>query len=254
MKKISKYVILIFMLMCSFTLVRNETVEAKNIVAKDSYSDFSDQTVWSIEIFDNGVVELNYRYGLRKVDVYYCKKGDQCNIDFYTHKSIMESNSEDTYKRDGTELIKYDFVIPVEENGEYRIRVEAYFGKSSAYTGLEPLNGGSFTITQKQIVDTNDKYVYASSNGIVDPGMSALTEDIESIVNGAVLPIIYVVTSAFLVIKGSILGVQIVKSADDSSVRSEKIGALKWLVIGVGITYAATTIVGLLTGFFKTAF
>ena len=166
----------------------------------------------------------------------------------------MESSVEDPYKGNGSELLKYDFAIQFEERAEYRVRVEAYFGKSSAYTGAESLNGGSFTITQKQFVDTSDKYVKGTTNGISDDGMSGMMEDIIDIVNAAVLPIVYVVASAFLVIKGTLLGVQIVKSADDSSLRQEKIGALKWLVIGVAITYAATTIIGLLTGFFETAF
>jgi len=42
-----------------------------------------------------------------------------------------------------------------------------------------------------------------------------------------------------------------VKSADDSETRSQKVHALKWLIIGVAIATMASTVVGVLTGFFE---
>ena len=63
------------------------------------------------------------------------------------------------------------------------------------------------------------------------------------ILNGVVqyvLIAIYVVLGAVLVIKGALLGVQIVKAADEPQVRQEKINSLKWLVIGVAIGYGVT--------------
>ena len=63
--------------------------------------------------------------------------------------------------------------------------------------------------------------------------------------------IIYIVLAAFLVVKGAILGMQIVKAADEPQVRQEKIGSLKWLVIGVAIAYGVAAIadfaIGLIT-------
>ena len=63
--------------------------------------------------------------------------------------------------------------------------------------------------------------------------------------------IIYIVLAAFLVVKGAIIGMQIVKAADEPQVRQEKIGSLKWLVIGVAIAYGVAAIadfaIGLIT-------
>ena len=60
--------------------------------------------------------------------------------------------------------------------------------------------------------------------------------------------IIYIVLAAFLVVKGAILGMQIVKAADEPQVRQEKIGSLKWLVIGVAIAYGVAAIADFVIG------
>ena len=79
-------------------------------------------------------------------------------------------------------------------------------------------------------------------------------EKITGLVYGTIMPIIYIVLTLFLIIKGAILGVQIVKAADEPQLRQEKIGSLKWLIIGCGIAYAASALVSVLTGFFSGAF
>ena len=55
----------------------------------------------------------------------------------------------------------------------------------------------------------------------------------------------------FLVVKGAILGMQIVKAADEPQVRQEKIGSLKWLVIVVAIAYGVTGIANIVTNVMK---
>ena len=61
------------------------------------------------------------------------------------------------------------------------------------------------------------------------------------------MPFVYGALALFLVVKGALLGVQIVKAADEPQVRQEKIGSLKWLVIGIavafGVAFAADTVI-----------
>ena len=83
-----------------------------------------------------------------------------------------------------------------------------------------------------------------------DDGVNGLLSMIDDIVGNTILPIIYVVLGLFLVVKGALLGVQIVKAADEPQVRQEKIGSLKWLVIGVAIAYAVTIVADVLLGYF----
>lgn len=250
MKKMS-YVLLLAIISFVFVVFHQQKIMASDVVAYNSQEDIFGELVNYIGINSDGKIELRYKYGLRKADVYYCLKGEGCDSGYYQSANIMESDTYNTYKNTDSELDVYWYKIPFKQTGvEYRVRVEAYFGTTSAYTGVEQI-GGSFTISSVQIADTDDKYILASSNNVKDPRVRDLLDDIQIITNTVALPIIYIITTMFLVIKGAILGVQIIKSADNSSIRSEKIGALKWLVIGVAIAYAATTLVGIVSGFFK---
>jgi len=84
----------------------------------------------------------------------------------------------------------------------------------------------------------------------LDESLQGAMDKIGDIV-GTILTIIYIVLGLFLVIKGAILGMQIVKAADEPQVRQEKISSLKWLVIGVAIAYAVTYAADLLVGYFS---
>lgn len=68
-----------------------------------------------------------------------------------------------------------------------------------------------------------------------------------------ILTCIYIVLGVFLVIKGALLGMQIVKAADEPQVRQEKIGSLKWLVIGVAIAYLVAIAADVAIGIIKDA-
>lgn len=89
---------------------------------------------------------------------------------------------------------------------------------------------------------------------IEDEELQSMMDKVSDIVMSIVMPVLYAVIGVFLVVKGSILGFQIVKAADEPQVRQEKIGALKWLVIGVAIAYAATGLVHVVTGAISGAF
>lgn len=71
---------------------------------------------------------------------------------------------------------------------------------------------------------------------ITNSGLAEVMEMVQSI-GQTILTCIYIVLGIFLVVKGALLGMQIVKAADEPQVRQEKIGSLKWLVIGIAIAY-----------------
>ena len=83
-----------------------------------------------------------------------------------------------------------------------------------------------------------------------DPSLSSAMKVVTEIAQ-TILTIIYIVLGLFLVIKGALLGMQIVKAADEPQVRQEKIGSLKWLVIGIAIAYGVSFVAQLLVNYFK---
>lgn len=61
-----------------------------------------------------------------------------------------------------------------------------------------------------------------------------------NVVNNIFIPILWGALGIFLIVKGILLGMDIVKSADDPDTRRRKVGGLVWLIIGVFIGYAVT--------------
>lgn len=254
MKKIRWIILTILMAFCSFMLVEAK-VSAAEVYATVTSQDIFGDTISKVTVYSNGKIELEYKYGLRKADVYYCVKGEQCDSGNYsTPINIVDATALAPFKNTEAGLAKHTYNLKLDSDFQYRVRVEAFFGTSSAYSGTESVYG-SFTVGSVQIADTNENYINGKNlGGVGDKELRGAMSKIQVVVNKAVLPIIYIITSLFFIIKGTILGFQIVKSADEPSTRREKIHGLKWLIIGVAITYAATSVVGLITGFFKNEF
>jgi len=254
MKRVGRIVIVILAFLL-FSCFDTMNVLAKELVASKSYTNIFGDILGTIQVYDNGEIVIGYKYGLRRVDVLYCEKGENCDNNVYFIKNIMESNIDNTYKNESNELEKYSYKLKLDKESEYRVKVEAYFGTNSGYNGLENIQG-SYTISSLQSVDTGEKYLKISSksSNVGDERVDGVLQKLTEITNTAILPIIYIVTGLVLVIKGALLGVQIVKSADEPEVRAQKVRGLIWLVVGVAIVYAASSVVGVITGFFKNMF
>lgn len=246
---------LIFIVSIGLFFCSNSTnVNAKEIVASKTTSDIFGNAVGTIQIYDNGEIVVGYKYGLRKVDLYYCQKGEECDNNYYSVINILTSDANNRYKNENEELAIFSYTPNLDENIEYKLIVEAYFGTNSGYSGVESING-SFTISGVQSVDTEDTYIKTSlSKDVKNENIKGLLAKLKEIVNSIVMPILFAVITMVLIVKGGLLGLDIVKSADDPQVRKEKIGALKWLVIGVAIAYLGSFVVGVITGFFSRLF
>lgn len=89
----------------------------------------------------------------------------------------------------------------------------------------------------------------ATSNASIGDAVEKIKGVVQMVLN-----VIYIALGLFLVVKGALLGMQIVKAADEPQVRQEKIGSLKWLVIGVAIAYGVTFIAQIVTNYFESIF
>ena len=247
-----KYILGLLLAFIGLTVFSSETISAREVIGSATLDNAGTITYGSVFVYDDGKVSIEYKYGLKKTVLYYCEK-EHCPSGNYHMEVIMESSIDSPHKNDTEDMGLYTFYIDLPENKEYSVIVEAYVSASSSYKGDE--NANYYPIRKIQ-ADTKENYLVVDerSNGIRNKRLNGLMGDIQEIVNTIVIPVICIATGLLLVIKGAILGFQIVKSADSPETRREKIGALKWLVIGVAITYAATGVVGLISGFFEDAF
>lgn len=94
----------------------------------------------------------------------------------------------------------------------------------------------------------------ADTAGTTGGNFNEAWQIIDSVVNKTLIPILYAVLGLFLVVKGALLGMQIVKAADEPQVRQEKIGSLKWLVIGCAIAFGVVFASDMLIDFFADTF
>lgn len=246
MKKIVCLICFLF----AFFVIDNKPVSAKEVVVSESIPDITGNPIGTITVYDNSEIKINYKYGLRLVELRYCEEGEACDMNLYEYIKVLDSTEGNIYKNEKTTLEVFRYKPALKDNTKYRFQIDAYFGYSNRYTGYENISTG-FMLSPLS-VDTNNVYVEGSkSSTIEDEGISNLLSDLKEVVNNVVLPILLTTLGMFLVIKGAILGVQIVKSADDPDVRREKIRGLIWLVIGVAIAMTASTVVGVLTGYFE---
>ena len=247
-KKI-RFILIVFLSVLTFAFISNDTVSAKEVVAKDSIVDIAGETIGTIEIYDDSEIRIAYKYGLRMANLHYCKEGLECEMSLYNYLNIAEASIDNPYKNTKSDLAIYRYKPILEKGQKYGFRVEAYFGTSSRYTGSENL-ASTFMLYYLK-VDTENVYVKGSDNpSFGDEGLNNMMSDLAEITNVFVLPIIYIATGLILVIKGALLGIDIVKNADNPETRAQKIRALIWLVVGVGISLTASTLIGVLTGFF----
>lgn len=175
-------------------------------------------------------------------------------------------------------LTTQTFVVPKEsdfilknlssyEDQTFTLYVEHWFcaiRNEVTVDGVTEYNGCSYYDQEKSRSETevsvsindliNDRDLTYNKEDIEDEDVKSLMTKIENIVNTVVLPIIWTILGFFLIIKGTMLGIQIVKSADEPQIRQEKVGALKWLVIGVAIAYLASFVVKIVVGFFENVF
>ena len=89
MKKIYCFIVLVLSFIV-FAFSNNSSVLAKSLVANKTTTDIFGVTLGTIQIYDNGEIIIGYKYGLRKVNLYYCTKGDSCDNNFYSVINVME--------------------------------------------------------------------------------------------------------------------------------------------------------------------
>lgn len=281
MKKSIKYFSIILFCSLFMILMSSNDVSARYDASKNTAH---------IAVSKNEVkITVNYQRGANspeKAKYVWCKKTNPTDVITDFDGCTNKITSEVFYKPSGTEFIAKGtpeyvdnnlttqvFTVSstadpllsgtLESDAYYALVVVTDFCAIRSGNGAGEYNGCIFWDNRYTVLDVsindlkNGKTVGgegAATDEIEDQNVRSLMEQIADIVHGTVMPIIWVVLGLFFVVKGTLLGVQIVKSADEPQVRQEKVSSLKWLAIGVGIAYASSFVVDIVIGFFENAF
>ena len=189
--------------------------------------------------------EIEYQKGISRVTAWICQGTKDCSKDasisvWESNVAIVNPSNSGTAiykfsnKASYTTLLKGDSIHTYSE-GEYTIHIDLEFcGVRNSQntvclaTASEDHKGfyESFKLNNKgitsdaQINDTLAKLLY--------------------IVNTIAIPVLWGIMGILLIVRGIMLGTDIVKSADEPEVRKKKVRGLVWLFIGIGVGYAIT--------------
>ncbi len=205
-----------------------------------------------------GADEVNYVDFGGAYDTSYIAKGDALYVDGNpTHQDFIITPDDDSVlaaikDNDPSHKEKTYVLLVITMYCAVREEVGGEFVGCRVYDDDPSNKYASMVVSTNMLYD--NMYTDSISKDVVDENIESLLTEIEEIVNTIVMPIIWVVLGMFFLVKGTLLGVQIVKSADEPQVRQEKIGSLKWLVIGVAISYATSFVVSAVIGFFEEKF
>ena len=253
--KIGKFLFTSFCLIASFLFA--SVFECQKVDA--IYYNSNDNKLLSYDVSrKNNKVSLSVQYqnGIVGLATYICDKNvataDNCKKNYITKYTVPWVNASSpqinqydeigvynvTYEShtDGKPLSSYNDTIDAEGKSvsTYRIAVYAQFcvvatnDRKSCYNAEPEARVISFEMFDLDQTFTNSSEV----NETLAKGLN--------IVNNVFIPILWIALGVFLIVKGILLGMDIVKSADEPDVRKKKIGGLVWLIIGVFIGYAVT--------------
>ena len=203
---------------------------------------------------DSGVdVSIQYQNAIQGVEVYICTKDQNTASSCATSTALSHyvSPNFDTWiiNKNGDRAIYNMHFDNVTDGGgihitqyndtddnQYRVLVKAVFCVALNDTG----NDCADNMVDEEYQDiyfeifTLDKSFTGS--GTVNSTIARVLE----IVNNIVIPVLWVLMGVLLLVRGIMLGIDIVKNSDDPEIRKKKITGLVWLFIGVGIGYIIT--------------
>ena len=205
-------------------------------------------------------LQIKYQNGIKNVAVYIClnnstisnescaTQGKTTYIDGseYRDKWLINSSEEiATYNLSftgrpfaGTNLANYD-----DGDDKYKIVVKADFCQVRNNDNTDCLKWDS------QGVYLDDEFVLDRSF-TSSAQVNKTIKQILDILNNIGMPIIWILLGVLLIVRGILLGIDIVKSSDDADLRKKKISGLVWLFIGVGIGYVISISASVIMGMF----
>lgn len=199
--------------------------------------------IGSIEIYDDYVIRIAYKYSASDVEIKICP-ADMCsNLSTQTYLSdetYFDGTHTDFYMADHFEL----------ENGvEYKVSVSASF---KPYPAAIYDTSSGFMETDFEYIEENASFEEnknTDENKYADEALTR-TQKIIWVFKVIIIPLIYAALVVVLIVKGILLGIDISKYADEPDVRKEKIRAFTYFGLAIFLVAILNTVGGFVTGLF----
>lgn len=209
---------------------------------------------------------FKYQYGIRNVEVFICNlnAGEQACMggngvvlassakSKYTDTSsnVNRNNEVKSYAANlqlslGVSVAEYPdkFDADMKPDNRYTIMVKASFCTTRKASGNECLTWSPIDLVLNDTFDL--------STGLTNSAeLNNTIAQVLNITHSIVIPVLWVLLGALLIIRGVILAIGIVKSSDEPEVRKQKINGMIWLVVGVVIGYVVTVTARIVMGIF----
>ena len=234
MKKIKNLSICLIAFICAFICIGAIRVEATSIISTAIAPGLNpgDPDLGSIVLYDDYKIVFNYRDRLKNVNVEVCQYGRCSSIDELENKIYVSGN-----------VLEYDltkYILTNSQEKEYVIKA------SGTFYSIDNINRTSIANLNAEVsADNNDSKEGNNSNEILDLSQNAI-----DFINQFIIPLLYMILAATFIIKAIILSLDIVKYADNRSIRAEKIRGFTYLGVGLLMVAIVNTAAGFITGLF----
>ena len=226
-----KYYIALIFTLC-FILFAPSYAQAKSAIKTAVAPGMTPESepVGKIILYDDNTIAFHYGYRVNGIVIKVCAN-NECN-------SLKEAENQSFV---GNSVIEFDIsslLNNIQEDVEYKITATGIF-KKEAGLGFESV------ATLETKIESSSKESEEKSDSEIKG-----TEKVLKFVNDWIIPGVYVLLVATLLIKAILLTVDIVRYSDNSDIRSQKIHAFAYLFVGLVCVAVVNSCVGFITGLF----
>ena len=213
-------------------------VFASEVVNEISVETISKEEIGKITLYDDLKIVYGYKYTLKNIEITICPV-DKCEG---VEPQVYDSQ---LHVSDSAEFM-LDQYIDLSNEGKYTIKAKGLFKMSNE----GPYKSATLVYDFEPPKEDNEK---DDKDGLFmnDPRFDESVDKAIRIFNEWVIPGIYVVLALTIIIKGVLVGIDVVKYSDKPEIRREKLKSLMYMAIAIAIGVLLNTVFGIITGLFN---
>jgi len=216
-------------------------------------------------------IKFEFQFGIKDIDIYICARNEgqtSCvDTEYLSKFEDLKDDKKDINVSASQSIRTYEhtFSVPVDYKDKKSWHLKDYQDDLDGKTG-KPINEYKIIVKANFCTARNQEHsdciAWKGTETVLENKFSFETgftnnaqlddtlASILNIVNNMVMPALWIILGVLLIVRGVILGIQIVKSSDEPDVRKQKINGLIWLFIGIFVAYVITISASLVMSFF----